>query len=69
MSSKGVGSFTNREGPGPGEYSHKTIFQKIGGAATFGKNKRMDPSINRTIDATGDGSRFKVNELPGPGTY
>jgi hypothetical protein len=40
MGAKGAGSFTNREGPGPGEYSCNTVFEKIKGAATFGKLSR-----------------------------
>ncbi len=41
MGVKGIGSFTNREGPGPGEYSCNTVFERIKGAATFGKVNRI----------------------------
>jgi hypothetical protein len=50
MSLKGPGSFTNRDGPGPGTYVHKTMFESIGGAATFGKNRRIQDVINKTMD-------------------
>jgi hypothetical protein len=63
MAGRGKGSLTTRDGPGPGAYRNNTIFEKIVGSSTFGKQpgltdgKDIDP-LSRTLKM-----------VPGPGAY
>ena len=65
MGLKGAGSITNRDGPGPGDYNYKTAFERIKGAATFGKFVRIGKG-KRNKD---DGLSKSMAEFPGPGAY
>jgi hypothetical protein len=58
MRDKGAGCFTSRDGPGPGNYEQKTMFEKITGSATFGRDRRVDKD-----------QIAKSGSVPGPGQY
>ena len=65
MKSKaGVGSFTTREGPGPGEYRVLEFYNRIKGPATFSRHKRMEIN-SKNIDSSNASSLIGV----GPSTY
>jgi hypothetical protein len=53
------GFFTSRAGPGPGQYTHNSIFHRVTGAASFGRAQKFD---RRRASAEEGAS-------PGPGQY
>lgn len=69
MGIKGAGSFTHREGPGPGEYSSTTVFERIKGAATFGRFNRIGGLKTSKQGKEGEALSKSMVQVPGPGSY
>eukprot|EP00350_Pseudokeronopsis_sp_OXSARD2_P004699 CAMPEP_0170553386 /NCGR_PEP_ID=MMETSP0211-20121228/11201_1 /TAXON_ID=311385 /ORGANISM="Pseudokeronopsis sp., Strain OXSARD2" /LENGTH=133 /DNA_ID=CAMNT_0010861673 /DNA_START=147 /DNA_END=549 /DNA_ORIENTATION=+ len=59
MGMKGEGSFSSREGPGPGSYAYNSMFQRIKGAATFGRFSRMEANLPNKSATNGETSGDK----------
>ncbi len=63
MGKKISGSITSRDGPGPGSYQTKSLFNQMKGPVSFGNNRRFN------LDANGNLITKSMQEIPGPGAY